>query len=252
MTQTITYSAVPLKCASENGAIFAQAFVPQTEGKLPVVIMSHGYNCTLESVLDYAEGLAAHGFITVAFDFCGGSLRSKSEGSSLQMSLKTEVADLMAVVAAAKEIPAADENRIYLYGESQGGCVSALAAGEHPELFAGIVLMYPALCIPDDWRRITADGTPDTFEIFGMTLSRKFADEIPREDIYSLISRFEKPVLILQGDRDDIVDISYSERAQKAYKNAQLAVYSGEGHGFSPRVRAVALARMHNFFTEQK
>lgn len=249
MNKTNAVNKNTLRIRGENGEIYALVHSP-AEGKsdkLPVVILCHGYNCTLESVSDYAEALASLGFIAVSFDFCGGCTRSKSEGSPLDMSLKTEISDLMAVVAAARELPEADENRVFLYGESQGGCVAALAAGERPEDFAGIALMYPALCIPDDWRRLTKDGTPDALEVFGMTISKKFAEEVPREDIYSLISRFEKPVLIFHGDRDEIVDISYSVRAEKSYKNARLSTYIGEGHGFSPRTRAAALARIHDF-----
>ena len=242
-------TCAPLRVCGENGEIYAMQYAPASDAaeKYPVVILCHAYNCTLESVSDYAEKLAALGFIAITFDFCGGCTRSKSSGSPLEMSLKTELADLMAVSAAARELPIADKDRVFLYGESQGGCVAALAAGECSDDFAGLAMMYPALCIPYDWRRITENGTPDTYELFGMTISKKFADGVPREDIFALISRFEKPVLILHGDSDEIVNISYSERAEKAYKNARLSKYIGEGHGFSPKARAAALARIHDF-----
>lgn len=248
MNSTFNYTRNELSLSGENGRIYALAFIPEKPGKLPAVVLSHGYNSSHADLLDYAEALAAQGFVTLAYDFCGGSTRSKSEGKSTDMSLLTEMKDLFTAVETVRAMEQVDENRIFLYGESQGGCVSALAAGEKPELFAGIALMYPAFCIPDDWRKRSAEGMPETIELMGMTIGRKFAEEIP-EDLYGDIARFEKPVLLLHGDADGLVKLYYSERAEKAYKNAQLAVYNGEGHGFSPRARAVALARLHNFLT---
>lgn len=252
MTATNSYTKRELSLDGSLGKIYAQAFIPQKEGSLPAVILSHGYNSSHSDLLDYAEALAAYGYVTLAYDFCGGSTRSMSEGSSTDMSLKTEIADLRAAVSAVKAMECTDNSKIYLFGESQGGCVSALAAGETPEEFAGLALMYPALCIPDDWKDRRNGGMPETMELMGMTVSRKFAEELPDYDIYEHIAKFSKPVLLLHGDADGLVNLSYSQRAQQAYPNAQLAVYSGEGHGFSPRVRAIALARIHHFLTENQ
>ena len=46
------------------------------------------------------------------------------------------------------------------------------------------------------------------------------------------MANFEKPVLILHGDRDTMVDISYSERAAESYPDAEFHVLRGAGHGF--------------------
>lgn len=246
------YSRTELSIKGENGAIYALCFSPEAEGKLPAVVLSHGYNASHADLLDYAQALAAYGFVAVAYDFCGGSTRSKSEGSSLDMSLMTEVADLRAVVAKVKVMPNVNPDRVFLYGESQGGCVSALLAGFEPNAFAGMALLYPALCIPDDWRPRQNGVMPETMNVMGMTLSRKFADELPDFDIYEHIAKYERPVLLLHGDADGLVNIAYSERAEKCLKKASLAVYSGEGHGFSPRARAAALGRLHSFLAAEK
>lgn len=247
MNINTTYSVTrtELFINGENGRIFALCFTPQAEGKRPAVILSHGYNSSHADLLDYAEALAAYGFVTLAYDFCGGSTRSKSEGSPLDMSLKTEIADLRAAAAAVKAMDSVDKDKVFLYGESQGGCVSALAAAETPDEFAALALLYPAFCIPDDWS--SRRGMTENIEIMGMTLSPKFVHELPPYDIYERFAQYTKPVLLLHGDADGLVNISYSERAEKAFPNAQLARYSGEGHGFSPRGRAIALARIHNF-----
>ena len=58
--------------------------------KRPLVIISHGFNNTLEDYDDYADALARLGFIVYRFDFYGGSTRSKSGGTDmLAMSVLT-------------------------------------------------------------------------------------------------------------------------------------------------------------------
>ena len=39
-------------------------------------------------------------------------------------------------------------------------------------------------------------------------------------------------VLILHGDADNIVPLSYSEKALEVYSSARLEVFPGAGHGF--------------------
>lgn len=66
--------------------------------KLPLVIISHGFNNTLEMYEEYANHLARMGYIVYWFDFYGGSTDSKSGGTNmLNMSILTEKRDLSAV-----------------------------------------------------------------------------------------------------------------------------------------------------------
>ena len=38
--------------------------------------------------------------------------------------------------------------------------------------------------------------------------------------------------MILHGDRDGIVDVSYAQRAAESYPDAELHILHGAGHGF--------------------
>ncbi len=218
------------------GGLYAQKLTPEKEsGKL--VILSHGYNSSHESLLDMAKALAKNGHTALCYDFAGGSTRSKSTGSSLDLSIDSEIGDLEAIVG---EMEKAGYDRIALYGESQGGFVSALVAAAHPERFIGAALLYPAFCIQDDWKDREA---PEKFGFMGMELSRKFVDGMPTYDVFERISRFEKPVLIMHGNRDPLVRLSYAEKAAESFKNARLEVFEGESHGFrsGARLRAIAM-----------
>ena len=50
---------------------------------------------------------------------------------------------------------------------------------------------------------------------------------------YSEIAAYDRDVLIIHGDADDIVPLSYSKRALEAYPSAELKIMSGAGYGFS-------------------
>ena len=225
-----------MHCIYGGNDIFGLLYAPECGGTAPVVIMSHGYNSSHAYMSDLAEKLACSGIYAYCYDFCGGSSRSKSSGSTTDMTIPSETEDLLRVLDMITEQPFADRERIYLYGESQGGYISALTAARHPDRAAGLILLYPALCIPDNWRGKAAE-MPETVEFMGMTISRKFAENIPDGDIPEQIGGITKPVLILHGEADGLVDISYSERAAECLPNARLIRFAGEGHGFSRAAR---------------
>lgn len=220
---------------SVNG-LYAQKLTPEKEsGKL--VILSHGYNSTYEKLLDMCAALAKKGHAVICYDFSGGSVNSKSEGSSLDFSVETQIRDIETIINAPES---KGYDSVVLYGESQGGFVSALEAAAHPEGFAGAALLYPAFCIPNDWKD---RETPDKFGFMGMELSRKFIEGLPQYDVFEKIKCFEKPVLIMHGDKDPLVRLSYSEKAAESFKNARLEVFPGESHGFrtAARLRAISM-----------
>lgn len=203
--------------------------------KLPLVILSHGYNDSSWRSLTYAAAIAEKGFAAFCFDFCGGSSASRSTGSSLDMSIFTEQADLEAVIAEMKALDFVDGDSIFLIGASQGGAVSALVAGAHPEDVRGMALIYPAFVIPDDAREAFAsvDEVPDSFVFMGLEIGKAYYEGLFGFDIYAAIEPYKGNVLIVHGDADTLVPISYSERALDVYASAELKVIRGAGHGFS-------------------
>lgn len=216
--------------------IYAEEYIPENKGeKLPAVILSHGYNSCCGALSDMAERFAQSGVYACCFDFCGGSTYSKSSGKSTEMSIETEKRDLSEVIKAAEALSFTD--KIYLYGESQGGFVSALTAADIPDKISGMFLIYPAFCIPDDWLCRSAEEFLQPSDFMGMTLSKVFYDGVPRYDVYQRVSAFKNKVLIFHGDSDGLVDISYSRRLEKSFSDCELTVIKGEGHGFAEGTR---------------
>ncbi len=233
----MNYRIEEMSVGFEENFIYGKAYIPEGSGRLKAVILSHGYNSSHSDLEDAAAALAEKGVFAYCFDFRGGSTRSKSSGSPLEMSVMTEVGDLKRVIKAVRELDVTDCKEVYLYGESQGGFVSALTAADMPEQTAGLFLLYPAFCIPDDWRKICEKDCPEKTELMGMTLSRKFYDELPGYDVFEHIKRYTGRTTIVHGTADNLVSPSYSEKAAECFPNAELILYENEGHGFSAAAR---------------
>ena len=238
-TVPFTREAVTVKLA--NKTICGELYLPQNGAdKHPLVIASHGYGSCCAHMRGEMEQLASRGIACLAYDFCGGGNQSTSSGRTEDMSILTERSDLMDVFAYASALDFADKDRIYLYGSSQGGLVSALAAALLQEKVAGIFLQFPAFCIPDDWAAEKGKAEPQVYDFMGMKIGRRYADDLPDEDIFTLAAAYKGPAVIFHGDADSLVKLHYSERLVKEYENAELFVYPAQGHGFAaPFTRAM-------------
>lgn len=233
---TYEYETQELYARRDENRIYSMVYIPQYTGeKMPTVIFSHGFGGNYQVGTQYAKAFAIKGYVVCCFDFCGGSPASRSDGSTLEMSVFTEQADLEAVIDMMKEQPFVDRRNIFLMGTSMGGVVSAITAAAHEDEIQGAILLYPAFILVDDAKEqfdSTAD-IPDTYYHLWMTVGRIFAENLLDYDIYGVISAYKKDVLLIHGDADGIVPLSYSEKAAWAYNSAQLEVISGAGHGFS-------------------
>ncbi len=181
-------------------------------------------------------------------DFCGGGFGSKSAGTMLEMSVLTEAEDLNAVV---DHFLAGERfSCIMLWGACQGGFVSGYVAARRPADIRALVMEFPAIVLQDNARKdLLPDGTfPETSSVLGVKISRKYNENAVSFDYYEHIAAYTGPVLILHGDKDPIVPLSYSERAAEVLENAELTVYPGQGHGFMGSQRKHAMQKEAEFF----
>ncbi len=222
---------------------------PAGAGPFPLVILSHGYGGCYRDFEPLAALLAGYGVASYRFDFCGGSPRAKSGMDTRQMSVLTETEDLCAVVDRLCREETVDAERVFLFGGSQGGFVSALAAEERKEQIRGMMLLYPAFCIPDDWRERYPVGTeaPESLDFWDVTLGSAYVLAAREMDLDKRIGGYQGPVLICHGDQDEIVNLRYARWAEQRYKDAALEVFPGEGHGFSPEADSLLEGRVLAF-----
>ncbi|TDO94849.1 hypothetical protein DFR79_102228 [Halanaerobium saccharolyticum] len=230
-----SYGEKVIKINQNGRQIHGVLYLPKRESKSPLVIFSHGYNGSNEDFRMNSEYLAARGIAAYSFDFCGGSVNSKSDLKTTEMTLFTEKEDLCAVINHFQGREKIDQNNIFLFGGSQGGLVSALTAEERREDIKGLLLLFPAFCIADNWNQKFPDSEdiPETHEFWGMRLGRKFFETIQGYDVYKNIGKYNKNVQIFVGDQDSIATAASCKKASKLYSDVELEIFDGEGHGFS-------------------
>ena len=150
------------------------------------------------------------------------------------MSILDEVSDLKAIVSYFRK---QGHQHIVLIGESQGGLVSALTAADLKGKVSQLVLVYPALCIADNWRQRypRLEDIQDVTELWGVKMGRRFFEEIHDMRPLDLIGQYRGSVMIVQGDADRVVSMDDSRRAQQLYRSGtRLHIIPGAGHGFKP------------------
>lgn len=239
----------------DNGSrhIFGIVSKPQYQGKKqPVAIISHGFNGSHNFGQSYFKPLNEMGYQVYVFDFPCGSTKSLSDNNTMNMSVLDEVNDLKTITEYFRSQPDVDADGIILIGESQGGLVSALTSAEMAKKVKAAVLIYPALCIPDNWneRYPSEADIPDTTMVWKVPLGRRFFLEARKIDVFGTIKKYKRPVLIVQGDKDPVVSMDDSRRAVKTYKDARLHVIPGAGHGFKPAEREEAVEQIKKFLKE--
>ena len=242
-SKPVTFTQEELWLNSGGKKVYGVLYRPDGVKKAPLVIVSHGFGATYQTGIPYAEKLAPLGYAVYCYDFCGGSVFSRSEGKTTEMSIFTEKEDLEAVLEQLCAKDFIDPEHVILIGESQGGMVSALAAAELKERIERLVLVFPAFCIPDDWSRMypTLEDMPEEVDFWGIKLSRTYLKGLHELNVMETVSQYTGPVAIFHGDQDQVVNVQYSVDAQAAYTNATLTVLPGEGHGFSPAGQAQTL-----------
>ena len=236
-------------CERDGLTIKGTVFLPKGKTDCPIAVISHGFMANQMFSQIHAQNLAKMGYAAFCFDFCGGTLVGSSDGDSTDMSVLTEAEDLKAVIEFAKSQSYTDENELVLLGCSQGGFVSAIVAAEMKEEVDALILLYPALCIPDDARsgemmfaKFDPQNVPETFWCGPMKLGRRYVTDVIEMDPYEIIHQYTGKVLIIHGNQDKIVDISYALRAVETYSQAgadvELKIIDEGGHMFFNPIHA--------------
>lgn len=219
----------------------------QGTGKHPLAIIVHGFNGTHDGGLNYFDTFSSLGYMCYTFDFPNGSVNSRSGNNTMEMSVLDEQHDLEAIVRYFKTREDVDAGHIVLVGESQGGLVAALAAAYNPDDISQLVLVYPAISLGNSNDTRPVESMPDTTRIWGVPLGRRFYQELREIHSFDVIGRYEKPVLIVQGDADNVVSLQTTRTTLSKYKDAQLHVIHGAGHGFNGEEMKESLEQIRNF-----
>ena len=175
----------------------------------PTVILCHGMMSAKEGTKQtaLAEKLEGSGFSVLRFDF---SFCGESEGFFEEITFTQEVDDLRSAVAWIKE---AGASSVGLFGSSMGGGVATLYAKEDPAIKSLVTLAAVAhprrLAERMDELKQQMVKWKEEGNMFGAEgeVGEPFFADIVRHNIPLAMSEVKAPVLIIHGQKDEVVDV---------------------------------------------
>ena len=206
----------------------ANSTAPNQVKKSPAIIMSHGYLSNLHNFEYFATQFAMIGYNVFTFNFCCGSDETDpelmSDGTTTNLCIDGEISDLIAVYNYVSTRDYVKSDEIILWGESQGAFVSGLSAARLQEKISKLVMIFPAVCIPDHARRGTLGGAsydpknpPELIYTERAMLSKVFVDDVKDMDAYSELAKYKGATLLIQGTCDSIVVPEYQYIVKKEF-----------------------------------
>lgn len=257
------------ECVRDGLTIRGAQYLPDDYSencKYPAVIVSHGFTGNYMSVADYCEEFAKMGYAAFCFSFCGGGMRGederfKSDGATTDMTIFTEIEDLITVKNYVQSLSYVDTDELILVGISQGGFVSGLTAAKCGNEIKKLIMIYPAICIPEHARRGCLGGSsydphnvPDIIDCGSTLLGKIFHETVVEMDPYLELAAYQGDVLLLQGLDDKVVNYSYAIRAKESYREGQcrLQLVRNLDHGFDVPQFESAFASIRQFLSDRK
>lgn len=211
--------------------------LPKKEGKFPLVIFCHGFGASKSRIknVKLSRSLAKNDIASFRFDFegCGDS-----EGDLKNATLNSETEDLRSAVDFALKQKNIDKSKISFIAESFGALVilSYLMRSKFPA--KTLVFWAPALnqkeLIKSWYTRKEIEKWEKQKYIIRKEkiMGIKYLKENQDKNYLSLLSEIKIPILIIHGDKDEIVPLSFSRKLTKTYKNIKLKVYPSAEHKF--------------------
>lgn len=215
--------------------IHAKLDVPvPTPGQCPLVIVEHGLTGHMEErhICEISRALNEHGFATLRVELYG---HGKSDGDFREHTVMKWLSQMLYVIDYAASLEGVTD--LYLTGHSQGGLTAILAAAAKREVLKAVIPLSPAVNIWDGARKgeflgccfdpdkIPAEVSHKDFRVNGNYL--RVAQMLP---VPEALKMYKKPVLVIHGDADDAVPVSYGEYVAREYENATLKIIPGDTH----------------------
>ena len=201
-------------------------------------LLCHCFTCSkdLYTTTRIAKGLAAGGYLTLAFDFTG---LGDSGGELADTTVATNVSD---ITAAAVALIRRGVGPCVLVGHSLGGAAAVLAAARLHTVTAVVAVASPAsaahvehLFSADALERIRVDGSGEvTIGPKPVRIGLDFLDDLHRHDVRAAAAGLGRPMLVVQAGADTTVGREQTEALAEA-GSATLHTVDGADHLFTDR-----------------
>ncbi len=215
--------------------------------KCPLCIIIHGFTGHSEErhIVAVQKALNEIGVATLRADMYG---HGKSDGKFEDHTLFKWLTNILAVIDYAKKLDFVTD--IYMAGHSQGGLSVLLAAAMERDIVKAIMLLSPAVMIPEIARtgellglKFDPENIPDEMEAWdGRKLNGNYVRVAQTIKIEDFVEKYQKPVLIVHGDQDEAVPYEFSVKLSKQYKNCKLVTIPGDNHCYDHRLELVTEA----------
>jgi dipeptidyl aminopeptidase/acylaminoacyl peptidase len=222
----------------------AYLFEPITPGQYPGIIDVHGgqHGTVTSRSLQRTINWVQSGYVILAPDYRGSNGYSESYYNKADYGGK-EIDDMMAAVDYLESLSSVREGHIGIIGGSHGGYNALMAVIRYPDrfqvavdLFGPTDLVYRLTATPGE----NANTKPADVEYFASMVG-KTIDEAP--ELYEqrspryLADRIKVPLLILHGDKDQVVNVQESlwliEALEKSGNTQfEYEIIKGANHGF--------------------
>lgn len=240
---------------SETRDFLADAYYPETEEKLPLVIFAHGYKGYKDwGAWDLmARKFAEAGFLFVKFNFShnGTTLDQPEEFGDLEAfgnnNFTKEMSDYHQVIGHFENDPKIDNDKIVIIGHSRGGGISVIEAYEDARVKALIILAgvshfgyrFPSGERLEEWENEgvmysengrTKQQMPHYFQFF-----EDYKSHEDRFNIQHAAHNLEKPTLIVQGTNDEALKDKEAYLLNEWIKNSELFLIDEATHTFGAK-----------------
>jgi len=243
---------VPIGEVPTNGWPASNA--SQSDAGWPVIIFNHGYipptqYQTTERYVAYVDALAKSGYIVFKPDYRGnGNSEGQPEGAYYSPAYAI---DVLHAVSSIKKFPAADPNRIGMWGHSMGGNITLRDLVVKPQdikaavIWGGVVGSYNDLI--NNWQRrvsyqpppqelrLRNNGRQNLISLYGTPENNpNFWQSI---DPTYFLADINTPIQLHTGGNDEEVPIMFSQslfdKLQAAGKIVEYFNYPGGDHNIS-------------------
>ena len=213
------------------------------------VVLGHCFTCTRHTAVlrRLAEDLAAAGFMALRFDFSGNG---QSEGDFAQSTYSKHIGEMQ---TAADLLVSKGAGWVGAAGHSMGGLLCFLSAAQSSVIRAVCAIgsrissMKASHFLSSAQREILERTGEVNFTSRGrfLTITEAFFADADGFDLPVLLTSFDKPLLLIHGDQDEIIPVAEAYRARKiSDERIGLEVISGADHMFSTAQHREAASRL--------
>lgn len=238
----------PIQFDNHTGETLSGTLHQPERPPVGAVVAGHCFTCSRHTgvLRRICQALSDAGFMALRFDFSGNG---QSQGRFERSTWSKQVREMETAIALMQEKGAA---WIGLAGHSLGAAIALLAARQNPDVSAicrlagRVSATRPLHFLTSNQHQVLERTGRVEFTSRGrqLTLDRQFFDDSQRHDLEAATRSLKVPMLVVHGDRDEIIPVSEAHLAKTINPGmVELVVVEGGDHMFASPDRQQQVAR---------